>query len=139
MSIPWLESMAIGVPVLDVEHQRMLDLLNSTQAHVDDRNIDGAQGSMAEYIDLLTTHCDREEQLMMQHRYHRTDDHVRSHQLAIAAAKEVPAIIAATERHHEMRQVIFDMQNHLIRRILLDDGALAVYLDYIGLRPEDIA
>lgn len=130
--------MAIGIPVLDVEHRQMLELLNRTQAHVENDNIDGAQSSITDYIGLLTTHCHREEQLMRQHRYHRTDDHVRNHQLAIAAAHAVPAIIAAPDRRTDIHQIIFDMQNHLIRRILLDDGALAVYLDYIGLRPEDI-
>jgi hemerythrin len=134
MPIPWLDSLTVGVPAFDGEHREMLDLLNRARAHADLDETEQARATMEAYIALLIAHCDREEQIMRDTGYHRAEDHARSHKVAIEHARQVPAILAEPSRKGEVGPVILDMQNHLIRRILLDDGALAVYLDHIGMR-----
>ncbi len=78
--IEWDESMSVGVPVLDADHQRLIRLLNSyVEALEEDEGLMVTDMIFSALADYVHTHFSREEDIMAEAGYADLEAHKASH------------------------------------------------------------
>ena len=129
--IVWNPEIETGVPKIDDDHRRLVDLMNRTHAQMAAAQspVD-ASALLDEFAELMAGHFDREEELMMGSAYPQTASHQRMHRAMLTqlenlrrtvaredatAAQEVMKHLAAYLRSH-MSEADLAMAAHVTRR-----------------------
>ncbi|MBP2301391.1 bacteriohemerythrin [Azospirillum picis] len=78
--VVWDESMSVGVPVLDDEHRRLLDLFNGLlDSGITPDNREELSGLLTSLRDYVAVHFAREEAMMERGRYPGLEGHLAAH------------------------------------------------------------
>ncbi|AWU97589.1 bacteriohemerythrin [Azospirillum ramasamyi] len=78
--VAWDESMSVGVPVLDDEHRRLLDLFNGLlESGITPANREELSSLLASLKDYVAVHFAREEAMMERCGYPELDRHLAAH------------------------------------------------------------
>ncbi|MBF5095376.1 bacteriohemerythrin [Azospirillum sp. INR13] len=78
--VAWDESMSVGVPVLDEEHRRLLDLFNGLlESGITPANREELSSLLASLKDYVAVHFAREEAMMERCGYPELNGHLAAH------------------------------------------------------------
>ena len=79
--MPWDPAIESGVPAIDKDHHRLVDLLNAAYAKMmSGEGVEAAIRMTNELHDILARHCADEERLMRKIGYPKADEHQQIHQ-----------------------------------------------------------
>ena len=97
--IRWTDDLNTGVPEMDRQHQRLIELINGL---FDAMKKNSEQSIIAKHVDGLAeytvTHFDQEEQLMARYHYPEIEAHKRIHKKFVAKVNEFNKRIHSEER-----------------------------------------
>ena len=79
MHIEWTDEHQTGHPVIDHEHQGIVDIINRLEALVDSENATEIGEVLCDITDYVLVHFGHEETLMQSIRYPLFDQHMLSH------------------------------------------------------------
>ncbi len=83
--ITWSEGFSVGVPLMDDQHKRLIDLINATDGICDEATMKEAIRSMFDYAQL---HFHDEEDLLRSRHYPELNGQIHDHHHFIAQARE---------------------------------------------------
>ncbi len=88
--ITWKEGYSVGIDSIDMQHKKLLNLINNLQTAVD-FSTGGAfeRETLNELVDYTKSHFSYEEGLMEQHGYPDFEPHREQHQIMIARVEEL--------------------------------------------------
>lgn len=88
--IAWDDSMSVGVPILDADHQRLIRLVNSyVEALEEDEGLMVTDMIFTALGDYVHTHFTREEEIMAEAGYADLEAHKRAHRALEARFAEL--------------------------------------------------
>lgn len=88
--ITWSKSYSVNVAQMDLEHQRLIDIINKLYATMrQGRGREGIGQVLDELIDYTKTHFAHEEKLMKEAGYPGYDDQKRAHENLISQVQEI--------------------------------------------------
>jgi hemerythrin len=83
-AFPWLPDYAIGVPIMDREHQRLLDLASLTAERSAEEDPARCLSALDDFISYTIQHFSHEEDMLAAMNYRGLADHHRLHQQLIS-------------------------------------------------------
>lgn len=126
MRIEWAESLGTGNPVLDRDHEQLVDIINRLELLTDQDHTEIGR-VLCDLIDYVISHFGREEQLMLQTHYPGYDPHMLAHGqfftdlIQFAYAFETGQHSLSTNMHQYLVQ-------WLLNHEATEDKRLALYL-----------
>ena len=81
MSIAWTNELVIGIPVIDAQHQRIVEYINSVERVQGSKDQDALGSVLDELVDYTLSHFAFEENLMQEAGYPFANAHIKVHQL----------------------------------------------------------
>lgn len=122
--VAWTEDMSVGVPGLDRDHQRLIDLLNRLYAVLrrDDAR-DEVGAVIAELADYAIRHCAAEEALMERAGYAGLAAHRQSHAMLHQRVADDQADYRRSPRSVVAADLFEFLSDWLIHHILTEDMA----------------
>lgn len=119
MTILWRPSMAIGHPMIDADHRRLIDLINTAELALKGGAEDGALAAALDGLtDYAQEHFRREEDVMSLLGYDGLSQHREAHRMLRLRLREIRADIEASAGVASGREV--DRLVELLRAWLLD-------------------
>ena len=92
MSIAWNEALAIGDPIIDADHRRMIELIARLEVAAGlEIDCAGIGRTLRDLTDLCREHFDREERLQHAVGFPETDSHRTAHEMLM---KRLDAVLA---------------------------------------------
>jgi hemerythrin-like metal-binding protein len=83
--IEWNDSLSVGIPSIDEQHQRLVGILNALKtSEVAGENTETLARLLGELADYTVYHFDTEERLMATHGYPKLTEHRAAHQTLLA-------------------------------------------------------
>lgn len=80
MLIEWSDELSVGHEAIDRDHRRLIEIINTLEAAIAAGDGERAVGeTLAELAEYARGHFDREERLMLRHRYRGYDVHKWAH------------------------------------------------------------
>ncbi|SMF64477.1 hemerythrin [Alteromonadaceae bacterium Bs31] len=138
--ITWSEQYEIGIPVIDRQHQRIVDYINQVQGQIESE-LDAEK--MGEILNLLVdytlSHFEFEEALMEEAHYEHLEEHQLSHKTFIGQIELLHQRFKNGENIAELlAQILLDW---LLQHIRDDDASYApiVKQHILGEAPESHA
>jgi hemerythrin len=103
--LEWEDQFSTGMAALDHEHRRLIDLINTLYAQVEETGAaSAAVGFLGELYAEIASHFALEETLMRERRYAELAAHKDDHERLLDAIRDIMDACAggAYERHHEV-------------------------------------
>lgn len=126
--IIWSKTLSIGVEEVDEDHRKLVDIFNSLNHAVKERESkEYLAAILDELINCTVWHFSHEERLMLKHQYKDMEAHKAEHRELIETARELQQELlqggsAMTEKHIEI------LERWLTEHILTTDMRLGGYL-----------
>lgn len=106
--IEWNDSLSVGIPSIDAQHQRLVAILNTLKAsEVSGANTERLEQLLNELAEYTVYHFDTEERLMAAHGYPDLIEHRASHQTLLAQVGQFRADFAAGNSKLTARLFLF--------------------------------
>lgn len=121
MKIIWTEDFSVGVPSMDEQHKRLIEMINALVDTSDSSAVFNAIIKMYNYAD---EHFLAEEALMRRYRYAGLDEQIRAHRNFISKAKDLAARHSSQGDAHQ--EVYRYLSQWLTEHILKMDMAYKV-------------
>lgn len=136
MLLQWSKDLAVGHPIIDSDHQMLInianDLAHASQNGADVKAVGRALGRLAQYID---THFKREEALFMDSRYPNKDKHQQNHRNIEKLLHDFQAAYAADPARIDMNSLLNFLKEWLVKHIGKMDKAYMPYVHAAEKRP----
>jgi hemerythrin len=135
--IEWTEELELGIPVIDKQHQRIVDTINTLADEdtvIDEATLNSVINGL---IDYTYSHFAFEETLMEEAGYEFLQVHQQTHQ---AFTRRVEELNALTKQGEDVTEKIASMlQSWLINHIMEEDRNYAPYVKKMmpGLEKRD--
>ncbi|RCX26382.1 bacteriohemerythrin [Thioalbus denitrificans] len=132
--LAWKEEYAVGIEVIDLEHKRLLNLINNLQAAVRFRTGEEFERqALEELVDYTRYHFQREEKLMEQHGYPDLVGHKAQHDQMI---NQVDTFVRRYEERGRdaLAEVADYLRLWLLQHINGTDKKYVPYLQEQGVR-----
>ena len=131
--IAWSEKLAVGVEIIDQQHQKLVQLINGLHAHM----VAGdANEIMCKVLDRVIEytgfHFGTEEQLMQEYDYPESATHKHQHGELVNTAVSLQQKLKNGNTHITMETMNF-LQDWLQHHILETDKKFAAYLKSKGV------
>ena len=117
--IQWNEVLATGIPAIDNQHKKLLELANQLGGAIERGDAEVAEYVLGDLVDYTVYHFSFEEELMEKAGYHLLPLHRRVHQLFTARIPEFQQRYAAGE--DVLRELHTMLVNWLVKHIQHDD------------------
>ena len=127
--LQWRDDLSVGVPAIDKDHQRLIDVLNRL------RRLDGVSDQNAisealnEVVQYTQGHFRREEMLMRLSGYPGYQAHVRIHQQMAARAIELEKRFHADPRSFRIDTFYNALSDWLVPHVLSEDAKLKPFVE----------
>ena len=119
MAIVWSSALEIGIPVIDSQHQRIVDYINTVENLVTLPDAASLQMVIDDLIDYTLSHFSFEEELMEAAGYAHTNAHKKVHQLF---TKRIATFAERAESGDDITAELLQVLNAwLINHIQRDD------------------
>lgn len=82
-TVKWLDIFNTGIPFIDEDHRRLVDLINNIQKAHEAKDIVGCRLTLGEFLDEAKAHFRREEQYLNTANYPNLAYHANHHQKLI--------------------------------------------------------
>ncbi|MFY9326636.1 MAG: bacteriohemerythrin [Georgfuchsia sp.] len=90
----WTDEMSVGIPEMDEEHKRFLDLVNGLSESIINRlGVTEVKKRLQDILDDATEHFELEERLFKEFRYPQADAHTAKHAELIEAIRHLESTI----------------------------------------------
>ena len=122
--VPWSEGLSLGVPVIDEQHRRLVDLINAVGDSLRDDTQRGGGAVMQELIRHTELHFRTEEALMHAHGAHNAERHRQEHRVLLSDLRSLGAGLEATS----VMLALQHLKAWLVRHIDTSDRELATEL-----------
>jgi hemerythrin len=94
--VTWRDEYNVNVEEIDIQHQKMLELVNSLHDAVETRvNKDGLKGLLIELVEFTRLHFSTEEQLMKKYDYPDLASHHTEHRLLLRYLVDLVHIVSS--------------------------------------------
>ncbi|WP_126445177.1 bacteriohemerythrin [Sulfuricystis multivorans] len=126
--ITWSKTLSIGVEEVDEDHRKLVDIFNTLNHAVKDRDApEYLTAVLDELVNCTVWHFSHEERLMLKYQYKDMEAHKAEHRELIETVKELQQELLQgggemTERHIEI------LERWLTEHILTTDMRLGAYL-----------
>ena len=138
VSITWRNKMSIGEPMIDSDHKRLIDLINTYETAIGAGDMDLLKSAFDGLMHYTETHFAREEDLMRAIHYKDYQAHKDAHDnLKLDLRKFHETIMAGDDDMH-LTQVNKFLHDWLIDHVLNEDMKLKPILNLPSLRHTDI-
>lgn len=126
--IEWTEELAIGIPTIDGQHQRLVDLINELQVAMLERREKVVMSRIfGELVAATKTHFATEETLFAEHGYPGEAEHAHEHQHLAERVIDLKADFDAGNTAVTLEVMRF-LREWLLKHILESDRAFAPFL-----------
>ena len=126
----WSESMSVGVPLLDSDHQALVGFINELHDGLESGNEVTALweilGKLVAYIEFRFV---REESVMEACGYPHAEAHKQEHQAFTRYVHDVQDRYVRVANAATTREMLFHLKNWLSRHVLIQDMAYKKYTD----------
>lgn len=132
--VEWREEYSVGIPSIDVQHKRLLSLINQLQTAVDYQTDDSfVDEALGELVDYTRTHFVYEEGLMKDNGYPLFEEHKKEHDAMVEQVKE---FLERYKKNKEetIEEVTKFLKNWLISHINGTDKGYSSYLVDKGVK-----
>jgi hemerythrin len=132
--VKWKDEYSVGIESIDMQHKKLLSLINSLQAAVYfSTGEEFEHQALDELVDYTKTHFSYEEGLMEQNDYPDFEPHKAQHQQMIAKVEEVLAEYQQ-DKDTAMRNAANFLKDWLINHINGTDKQYSAYLIDKGVK-----
>lgn len=126
--VTWDDSLSVGIPDIDVDHKKLLGLINQLQtaAHYQ-TDPEHTERTLNELVDYTKYHFSREEDMMRTHQYPGFEEHKKQHE---AMVREVTKFVDEYRIDHTrtIENVAQYLKDWLINHIKGSDQEYAPYI-----------
>lgn len=134
MYITWEESLSVGVAELDLDHKKLLaimdDFFSACYAGQGTESLDGILGRLIEYAEY---HFDKEEALLEQHGYPGLDDQKNEHAKLIMQIERLEKSLRGEPASSVTNSTMKFLNNWLIDHIRNCDMRYKAYLNGLAV------
>ncbi len=132
--LKWKPEYTVGVEVLDLDHQKLLTLLNQFNTAYDyAMSEEFERQALKELLDYTIYHFDREEKMMAECNYPDLEPHKKQHQTMINEIRKVEAKYNK-EGHEALDEVSDFLTNWLINHINHTDKDYTQHMNNNGIK-----
>ncbi|OUS32055.1 hemerythrin [Thalassotalea sp. 42_200_T64] len=132
--LKWKSEYSVGVKSLDLDHQKLITLLNQFNTAYDyDMGCDFEHQSLKELIEYTRYHFTREEQMMSDSGYPDLEAHKLQHQIMIEKIKEIEQKYEQVG-HDAFEEVSKFLSDWLINHINGTDKQYTAHLNASGIK-----
>jgi len=126
--LKWKEEYSVGIEVLDLDHKKLINLLNQFNTAYDyAMSEEFEHQALNDLIDYTKYHFEREEEIMIDNDYPGFDEHKKQHQAMIAQISHIQD--KYNEKGHEVFEEVCEfLTNWLIKHINGTDQKYASHL-----------
>lgn len=132
--IEWDDSYSVGIESIDLEHKKLVSLINRLQTAVDySTGTEFEQEALDELVDYTKTHFGHEEELLQKNNYADLEAHKAEHANMI---KKVESVIAEYRKNPDqsLSTAVDFLKNWLINHINGTDKRYTVHLHGRGVK-----
>lgn len=120
--LKWSEKMSVGVPALDADHKKMVDLINGlSKTMTEGGSADEVRQAINALVDYARYHFEMEERLLKLTRYPALDDHLAIHKEMAEQINHFEALFKADPAHFDVIELYDLMSRWLMQHILHED------------------
>ncbi len=135
--VDWSEQYAIGIELIDYDHQRLVGMLNQVVSAVNFNLGDShIRRVLSELIDYTKYHFSREEELMRAHNYPDLEEHLVQHKMMVGQIEDFSSRIGRTGSCED--EVCMDIYRYLkewlVNHITCTDKDMGNYLTSKGVK-----
>lgn len=122
--INWCPQYSVGVPQMDNQHKKLVDLINNLYIAMRDRkNVDTVMDGVVQYT---VRHFKDEETLMASIKYPGLQQHITMHQKVISQVQQLAKRVSKREKGIEKKLLIF-LKEWLLNHIVKQDKRYGVF------------
>jgi hemerythrin len=133
-SFVWSEKYAIGIETIDLQHQRLIQMINDLQeALIAERGQQALADIVGRMLDYAAYHFSTEEALLRDHGYELYGSHKKEHEAFTVKAQELKKRVD-NKRFVLTLEVITFLREWLATHILVNDKKYAPFMLGAGLR-----
>lgn len=126
--LKWKSDYSVGIVSIDLQHRKLIDLINSLQTAVDYATGEQYERkALDELVDYTMTHFKYEEDLMEKHGYADFESHCREHARMIARVEKVLADYHR-DQHVALQEALDFLKDWLINHINGTDRQYSQFL-----------
>lgn len=120
--LDWSDSLRLGIPEIDAEHRRFIDLINQlNQAIAERMGMEEITRHLRNILEDAEAHFSHEEELLWNRRYPEAADHAEQHQRLTACLHEILQRLAQAITEFELIDTGLKIKNLLIEHLQNDD------------------
>lgn len=140
MKVELLQTFITGHPVIDEEHQKIVNAINDVSAAIMAGEYDRCATMLDSFLTICTDHFDTEEKLLEDLGYPGLHDHAVFHKELIIKAKAVKALCMDMDAPDSIRRCFDEMATLLIEDVVKGDMQFVSFLIEKGVvEPRDHA
>jgi hemerythrin-like metal-binding protein len=124
----WDESLSVGIPEIDVEHQCFIRLINELNEAISSRmGLEEIKKRLRLILEDAASHFAHEEALFKEWKYPEVAEHAIEHEQMIIAMNKIIARFEHDCTEYELVEAVLDIKAALIEHLLAEDMK---YCDY---------
>ena len=126
--LEWDESLSVGIPEIDVEHQCFIRLINELNEAISSRmGLEEIRKRMRLILEDAASHFAHEEALFKEWEYPEVAEHAIKHEQVIIAMNKIIGSFEHDSMEYELVEAAMDIKAALIEHLLSEDMK---YRDY---------
>ena len=129
MVLQWSKDLAVGHPIIDSDHQMLINIANNLAQTLDGdarpEAVNCSLGRLAQYIE---THFKREEELFMATRYPHKEKHQQNHRNIEQLVREFQASYGRDPAQVDVSKLLNFFKDWLVNHIGKQDKGYAPYV-----------
>ena len=129
MLFPWTDALKVGHELIDADHKRLVDLINSLNDAMSERRGKEVIGhTLKELVDYTVYHFGREEAIQRTNNYPVYPDHKGKHDAFITKIKEMQKELDGGNLSLSLSVMSF-LKDWLSNHILVEDKKLVAFIN----------
>lgn len=132
MLLKWSKSFLIGHDIIDMQHMKLLDLINDLHTYVlsHDKNLNTINSMIGDLFNYTVTHFKDEENIMILYKYPNIENHKKEHITFIEMLNN--SFTGKTDYTNEDVMTLFNfLADWLLNHIAVEDTAISQYIKSI--------
>jgi len=135
LALPWSDSFAVGIEVLDADHRALVELINEVSAHAQASRRERAEQAFASLYVLAAAHFEREEAVLRELAgYRHLDTHAGEHRTRL---EQLAALRSRYENERDaaaVTRICEDLVHWFVRQSIGHDAEIRSFRDDRGMR-----
>ena len=130
MLLQWSEDLAVGHPIIDNDHQMLINFANElAHAHQSGADSEAISRALGRFVQYLETHFHREEELFMATDYPHKEKHVQNHRDIEKMFRGFQAAMEVDPDMADLTRLLNFLKEWLVKHIGKLDRSYASYVE----------